>query len=315
MPSPLKLRHLEVFLAVANAGSMQSAARTIRLTQPAISKMIGELEAIFGVPLMNRSRRGVALTECGAALLDRARLTLNEFATTADELRAIAQGTVGKVRVGVLPVVESVILPQTLLALRKNAPGLSVQVEEGTRAVLINALWRGEVDCVIGRLDPEDERHFHVEPLKRMPVTLVAAPSHPLTRKKRVTWKDVAQYPWVLPQANAPIRRAIESHFIRAGLRPPIPKIESTSSRLNAAIVSATDMIAIMTEDAALGYRKAGTLAILPVTPIGPLSEVGIITRSQHLSYAMRPFLAALRLQCAAPDSIPAKARRASNKR
>jgi DNA-binding transcriptional LysR family regulator len=54
-----------------------------------------------------------------------------------------------------------------LLALRKSAPRLSIQIEEGTRSVLINALRRGEIDCVIGRLDTNDEQHFHIEMFSR----------------------------------------------------------------------------------------------------------------------------------------------------
>jgi DNA-binding transcriptional LysR family regulator len=302
MTQQLRLRHLEVFLAVARAGSMQRAARTAHLSQPAISKLIHELETMFGVQLMDRSKRGVTLTECGLALQDRARVMLNDLNTTGDELAAIARGGTGKVRVGALPVVETVILPATLLSLRKTAPGLSIQIEEGTRAVLINALRRGEVDCVIGRLDADDERHFHIEPLQQLPVMLVANPQHPMARKRRVTWRELTAYPWIMAQANAPIRNVIESQFIRAGIRPPTPSIESTSSRLNCAIVSATDMITVMTEDAANGYVKAGTLAILPVDVIDPLPMVGFIARTPHLSPALRTFLAALRRQC---DNAP----------
>ncbi|MBI1201187.1 MAG: LysR family transcriptional regulator [Rhodopseudomonas sp.] len=302
MTQHLRLRHLEVFLAVAQAGSMQRAAHIAHLTQPAISKLIHELEAMFGVALMDRSKRGIALTECGLALQDRARVMLNDLSTTADELAAIARGLSGKVRVGALPVVETVILPATLLALRKTAPGLSIQIEEGTRAVLINALRRGEVDCVLGRLDDEDERHFHVETLQPMPVMLVANPRHPLTRQSRVTWQDLTRYPWILAQANAPIRVVIESQFIRAGIRPPAPVIESTSSRLNCGIVAATDMITVMTEDAAIGYVRAGMVAILPVDVIDLLPMVGFITRTPHLSPAVRTFLTALRQECAKPS-------------
>jgi DNA-binding transcriptional LysR family regulator len=298
MASTLRLRHLEVFLAVAMTGSMQRASRAVHLTQPAISKMIRQLEEMLRAPLLERSKRGVTLTECGRALVDRAQLLLNDINATADEVLAIHRGVTGKVRLGVLPVAEAVILPKTLLALRKSAPNLSVQVEEGTRPSLLNALRRGEVDCVIGRLDMSaDERGFYVEKLIRMPISMVASPSHPLARAKRVTWRELSRYPWVLPQRDAPIRDVIESQFMQAGLRPPKPTIESTSNRLNYAIVRETDMISVMTQDAALGYVAAGTLAALPAKFTVPLPYVGVITRTQQVSYAMATFLNALRTQ------------------
>ena len=94
----LKTRHLQVFLAVAKTGSMQHAARDVHLSQPAISKLIGELEAIFGAPLFERSRRGVTPTECGHALMARARLMLNDFESAKGEISAIASGALGRVR-------------------------------------------------------------------------------------------------------------------------------------------------------------------------------------------------------------------------
>lgn len=306
MMSPLRLRHLEVFLAVVAAGSMQRAVQSAHLSQPAISKLIRELENMFGVPLLERGRRGVKVTECGQALADRSRLILNEVTETAEELTAIGRGAIGRVRVGVLPVVEAVILPNTLLALRKSAPGLSVQVEEGTRTVLLNALRHGEVDCVVGRLDTGvDEQDMHIEKLLRMPTMLVVSPSHPLARAKRISWSDLAKYPWVLPQQNAPIRTVIDGQFIRAGIRPPTPSIESTSSRLNYAVVRGTDMITVMTQDAALGYIHSKTLVALPIDLAGPLPHVGVITRTKRLSQAVNVFLIALRAQCKSVMPMP----------
>ena len=296
---PLRLRHLQVFLAVAQTGSMQRAARSVHVTQPAISKMIGELELIFGAPLFERSRRGVTPTECGRAMVDRAQLMINDLEMAKLELAAIARGAVGHVRVGVLPVAEARILPATLLTLRKVAPGLSVQIEEGTRTALLNSLRRGEIDCVIGRLDASaNGSEFCSEKLLQMPVKVVVHPSHPLTRLRRVTWSDLARYPWILPQSGAPIRTSINNQFAGVGIVPPSPVIKSTSTRVNFAVVRGTDTIGVMTEDAALSYRRAGTLAILKVEFAGVLPYVGVVTRTERVPNAVSTFLKVLRDEC-----------------
>jgi len=299
MSLSLKTRHLQVFLAVAKAGSMQRAADAVHLSQPAISKLIGELEATIGAPLFERSRRGVAPTECGQALIGRAQLVLNDLEGIKDEVAAIARGVVGRVRVGVLPVAEARLLSTTLLALRKSAPGLAVQVEDGTRDVMLNALRRGEIDCVIGRLDAgTGERDLHIEKLIQLPIAVIVSPSHPLVRKRRLSWPDLLPYPWVLPPHGAPIRTAIDREFTDLELAPPSPAIESTSFRLIQAVVAETDMIGVITYEASLGYARTGELAVLPVKLAGRLPHIGVITRAAVASKALETFLATLRREC-----------------
>jgi DNA-binding transcriptional LysR family regulator len=301
-----KIRHLQVFLAVAKAGSMQRAARDAHLTQPAISKMIVELENIFRAPLFERGKRGVVPTECGRALIGRAQLVLNDLDSAKEEIAAIASGVIGRVRVGVLPVADTRLLSTTLLALRKMTPGLVVQIEDGTREVMLNALRRGEIDCVIGRLDAgAGDRDLHIEKLIQSPVAIVVSSSHVLARKKRLSWTDLLPYPWISPPIGAPIRTAIDREFTDIGLTPPIPAIESTSSRLIRAVVSETDMIGVITHEASLSYARNRELAALPVKLSARLPHIGVITRQQVISSALGLFLTALRQQCkSAPKRV-----------
>lgn len=301
MIPPLRTRHLEVLLAVAAAGSMQRAAHSVHLTQPAISKLVGEMETMFGVALFARSRRGVILTECGQALALRAQHILNDLNQTHEEIAAIGKGVAGRLRIGALPVVESRLLPKSLLTLRKIAPSLRIQIEEGTRAALLGSLRRGELDCVIGRLDiGATDLEFHCEKLTRMPIRIVTGRTHPLAGARRVSLAELAKYPWVLPSPGAPIRSVIDSLFVSAGIAAPTPLLESTSIRLNYEIVRATDMIGVMTEDAAETYAAQRKLAILPVEIGDRLPYVGVMMRSTRVSNAMTLFLKVLHDQCAA---------------
>jgi DNA-binding transcriptional LysR family regulator len=278
---------------------MQHAAREVGLTQPAISKVVGELERIFGAPLFERGRRGVIPTECGRALMDRAQLMLNDFESAKGEILAIARGAIGRVRIGVLPVAETPILSRTLLALRKSVPSLAVQVEDGTHAALLGSLRRGEIDCMISRLDVRaGDQDLHIEKLIEMPISVVASPSHPLTHARQVLWSDLARYRWIMPRPGTPIRAMIDQQFIQAGTVPPVPMIESTSIRLNQAIVARTDMICLMIYDAARAYARSRQLVILPVKFFSQPPYIGVITRSPQVSHALATFLAVLRAQC-----------------
>lgn len=294
--SSLRARHLTVFLAVARAGSMQRAAAAAGLTQPAISKLIAELEGIFGRPMFERSTRGVTLTECGEVLVERAEALLNDLDHAGIEIDNIARGVSGKVRVGVLPVAEARIVPATLLALRQRAPGLTVSIEEGTRLFLLGGLRKGEIDCVIGRLhDSPAEDDLHREALVAMPVRIVCHPTHPLARRGRLALSDLAAYPWIVPQAGAPIRSVVDRQFAEAGIAMPALAVESSSDRLNCAVLARSDMIAVMTDDGAKAYAESGDVVVLPVKVTGHLPAVGVMTRASYISNSLKTFLQALR--------------------
>jgi DNA-binding transcriptional LysR family regulator len=299
MNTPLRLRHLEVMLAVATAGSMQRAAQKVHLTQPAISRIIREMEAMFGAALFERSKRGVTLTECGEALAERAQYLLNDFDRTREEIRAIGKGTIGRLRIGAPPVVESTLIPKCLLALRKVAPDLRIQIEEGARVALIAALKRGEIDCVIGRLDPgAPPADLHCEKLIRTPVRIVSARNHPLADRRKVALSDLAAYPWVLPHAGSPIREVIDRLFSDAGVTLPMASVECTSIRLNYELVRGSRLIGVMTEDAATGYAAQRKLAILPIEFGDRLPYVGVMMRPGRVTHATDLFLRVLRQTC-----------------
>ena len=296
MSSALRMRHLEVLLAVAAAGSMQRAAHQVHLTQPAISKIVRELETMFGATLFERSKRGVGLTECGRALVDRARYMLNDLERTREEIAAIGKGVVGSLRIGVLPVVESGLLPTSLLSLRKIAPALRIQIEEGTRPALIGSLRQGELDCVIGRLDVgPSEQDLQIVELVWLPVHLVTRSAHALAGRRKVSLADLVGRQWVLPRSGAPIRSVIDAMFVQAGLAPPLPLVESTSIRLNYELIRTSDMVGVMTADAAAGYAAQRKLALLPINLESHLPAVGAIMLPGRMSNAMGLYLRVLR--------------------
>jgi DNA-binding transcriptional LysR family regulator len=296
----LRHRHLSVFLTVASSGSMQAAAKATNLSQPAVSKLIAELEGIFGAPLFVRSKRGVILTECGQALVSRADALLNDVASAKDEIAAIAHGERGSVRVGVLPVAEARVLPAALRLSLKKVPGISIRIDQGTLSSLVSSLLRGEIDCVVGRLDAGAiQPGLRCEPLIQLPIKIVASRSHPLTRAKRPTWRDLRSYSWILPPRGAPIRTAIDAQFAQAGLSAVDPVIESTSTRLNVEILRSTETIGVVTADAAQEYERLRLLAALAVPLTTKIPYVGVITREGHISKALDTFLGMLRDGCA----------------
>jgi DNA-binding transcriptional LysR family regulator len=283
---------------------MQKAAQMVHMSQPAISKMVLEIEEIFGARLFERTRRGVEPTAAGDALVQRARLLLVDAAAAREEVASVVAGTAGVVRVGVQPVVESDLLRRAILRLRQEAPGLTVALQEGAREGLMEALAHGDLDCVIGRLAAGDsEAGFQQEVLCELPVAIVAGRHHPLARRKRVGWSELAGFEWILPPLQAPVRHAIEAQFAAVRVAPPTARITSTSILTNRALVENSALLAVIPEATARYYAGTGALVILPVRLEIALPPVGILTRRTPVSSAAGRFLAAIRQEAEAISS------------
>jgi LysR family pca operon transcriptional activator len=118
----IKLRHLRTFVEIARHGALKPAAETLNMTQPAVSKVLKDLEDIVGFHLVNRSRRGASLTEAGEVFLQFAEQSLISLQQGLTSLKAIESGTVGQLRIGALPSVAARLLPIAAMRFRELSP-------------------------------------------------------------------------------------------------------------------------------------------------------------------------------------------------
>jgi len=180
-PHPLTLRQLQYALAVAKFGSFRKAAQACAIAQPSLSAQIAQLESALGVVLFERLPRGVAVTEAGRAVLERAEQTLlaADDLVDAAERRRDPEG--GTLRVGVIPTVAPYLLPEIMPLLRKRYPRMQfLWVEEKTEPLLAR-LQAGALDAGIVALDEELGELEHAE-LGRDPFLLAVPAGHRLAR-------------------------------------------------------------------------------------------------------------------------------------
>src|SRR5262249_27584235 len=145
----LKLRQLEVLLAVARSGSMAKAAEALAITQPVVSKSIADLEATLGVRLLDRTTRGIDLTLFGRALLERSVAIFNDLKTSVNELDFLADGTGGHLRIGSSDTIAFGMLGAILDRLSRRYPRLDFEAIAGLPH---EDLVTRKIDLVIGRL-------------------------------------------------------------------------------------------------------------------------------------------------------------------
>ncbi|VTU20944.1 LysR substrate-binding domain-containing protein [Variovorax sp. RA8] len=291
----LRLRHLEILLAVERHGSLTAAAEALGASQPAVSQWLAEVEAALGVPLFLRGRQ-IRPSPYLPVALRHARRMVADSRQLQQELAAVAAGTLGAVRIGSMLVTSAGLLPRALLALEKQLEPLRIEVVEDTAAGLWARFERRELDLIVGRLD---ERafgpHVHSEALFKDPHCAVTGRRHPLLRAAGVTWAKAATHPWILPPQHTALRRAIDATFVEQGLAPPEPWIESTSPTLNQALMRESRCIGVLSGAAAHHYQRLGMLSILPLSLGSDVGPVGMVWDRQEPSPALARVLQALR--------------------
>lgn len=291
----MKLRHLHVFAAVARHKSLTGAAAELRVTQPALSKWLRELESQVGSSLFERGRE-LKLRPTGQLLLRHVNRVIGELSRARDEMTAARRGHAGSLRVGTVFGPASIMVPRAVIKMRETAPSLAIFLYEDTLDRLLPRLQERELDLVVCRLEEQAlNASMAYEALYRDPAIIVARTGHPLARKRRLTWREAHEYSWILPAVGSPMRLRLEALFAHAGLPLPARRIESVSPIVNLMLVSKTDHLAVMSRDLAREFGKAGLVCLLPLTIEAELGPVGMLWIDGPMDPAIAGFLDCLR--------------------
>ncbi|MPZ11873.1 MAG: LysR family transcriptional regulator, partial [Kiloniellaceae bacterium] len=193
--SRLKIRHLTCFLEVANRRSFGAAAEALAITQPAVSKAIAELEAILGVAVFERSRRGVFLTGYGEAFQRYAGASLTALRQGVDSVSQAQTRGGHTLAVGALPTTAARIMPAAVQRAKAEGMGATLRIVTGPNEVLLAELRQGGLDLVVGRLaEPRQMQTLAFEYLYSEEIVFAVQPGHPLLGAATVELGVLAGY-------------------------------------------------------------------------------------------------------------------------
>lgn len=215
------LRHLQYFVAAAEASSIALASARIAISPPSISAAIAHLEKELGLQLFIRHHaQGLSLTASGRQMLREAKGLLAQ----ADALHAAARDLTdqarGPLNVGCLLTLAPIILPELCRAFQHRFPAVQVSIHDGDQEHLIERLRRGEIDILLTYdLQVPDDVAF--EPLAQLPPYALLTPEHKLARRRSLSLHDLAPEPMIL--LDLPLSREyFLSLFFQEGLTPQI---------------------------------------------------------------------------------------------
>lgn len=297
----LRFRHLELVRSLADTGSVRETARRLHLSQPAVSKAVREIEGLTGSDLFQRSPQGTQLTRAGHALVRGAEVLLRELDYLSSELASTRDEAVPILRIGAPPALVTWTLPPALAAVRKVMPALHVHIFEGNLPQLTRQLERGMLQCVIGlqtaeMLEARRAANVRCEQISEQTLAVVAAPDHPLLRRRRVRWADLATEGWILPPERTVVRQALLRTLVQAGVLAPQPVVESAQLATNLELAAAGVGVALAPAGAAAVGERRGVIRRLQVTPSVTVPALAVLVRAAHEDAdAVEALLAAMR--------------------
>jgi DNA-binding transcriptional LysR family regulator len=307
----LKLRDINILMAVVQAGGMAKAARHLSISQPVVSKAVADLEHALGVRLLDRSHGGVTPTPYGRAILHRALAAFDELRQGVKDIESLNDPTSGEVRAGGTPPMAAALLPVAIARLQRRHRRMVAHVTEAqTGAALYHDLREREVDFVVGRiLGPTIERDLDAQILFDEPLLVVAGKQNSWTGRRRIELADLVDEPWIMPPDTRPYDGAtvgalIASTFADLGLEAPRPAIVSRSLLMYGPLLTTGPYLAMLPRSVMKLSSIRQSLRALPVTLKAAPGPVGIVTlKNRTLSPAVQLLIRYIR-EVARPLSI-----------
>ncbi|MBN8957510.1 MAG: LysR family transcriptional regulator [Rhizobiales bacterium] len=256
----LSAKHLRAMAVLARFGSFIAAASYLRISQPGLSRIIQQAEALLGLKLFERRTRGVSLTEAGREFIPAAERLLEELSQQSRRARALDGEMHGQLIISCLMSISHRLLPEALVAFRKQHPKMYVQIKEGLASAVHEDVRSGIADFGIGNATGLGES-IVADSITQEPCYVVLPRRHRLHRSAFISLGDIAEEPMISMPPDSGLRRTID---VYANERDTV---------LNHSIIinqfgSLFDFVA----------RGLG-ISIVPVTALPPSSEYPIVAR------------------------------------
>jgi DNA-binding transcriptional LysR family regulator len=260
------LRMLRHARALAEEGSFARAARTLHLTQPALSRSIQELERRTGIKLFDRNQSRVEPTDLGRVFLAQARELLGRAEALEREVATMRGSGTGHLVVGSGTFPTAIFMGQAVSAFLSRNPRVGIRVLNDNWVALVAALRRRELDFIVTAQPVADEStDLSIQPLATRQGRFLVRPGHPLLVESARALADVVAYPLVCTSRfNPAMMEALLAARNDGGGGRMIPDVACESHEMMRCIVASTDHVMISTLGANARAIDAGELAPLP---------------------------------------------------
>ena len=280
----MNLKQLEYFVRVAELGSFSKASVVLDIAQPALSRQVQLLETDLRARLLQRTGRGVVLTEAGKRLYSHSVAILQLVAQAREDIDSNRDEPTGRVVVGLTPSMSRLLTLPLVTGFQEDLPKAYLSIVEGLSTHIAEWIATGRVDIGI-LLNPDPNPALEIQPVLDEPLCLVGpAPARPARSKARddsapLPFAELPSYPLVIPDRSHVIRKMVETQAALAGVKLQIAwELSSVPSILD--LVRAGHGHAVLTRGAVPASGHASAFSVRPLINPRLVSKLCLATSS-----------------------------------
>lgn len=270
-----RLRHLQLFVRLAEVGSLKRAAEAMHISQPAASQLLADLEGLVDLPLFERHARGVRLAPAGALLLPRLRPILDAMADASEALSQAQRQGEGVVRLAAITGAVSGWLVRALPAFAQAEPGIQIQVFECEVDRCTELVAQGQAELALCRRPPAMPVGCAFVPHLHDEFVVACGPQHPLAQQTGLSWAQLAQQRWLLPPVQTAARREFDERMRALGAVPETSPVVTRVSALTWAMLRGDRLLTLVPLGVVRQLVQAGQLATVGLAAPVPFAPLG----------------------------------------
>lgn len=218
MATPLDSRQLQAFQVLSKTGSFTETAKTLHLSQSAISHSMKALERNVGCRLLDRVGKRALLNQAGEQFLVHVEKILQEMNQARSALRHLGQWGQGRLRVSATPTACQYLLPSVLREFKESFPKCTILIEPADTPQALDLLRQNRVDIALS-LEPPNEERISFRPLFTDELKFIVSPLHPWAKSGKVPREDLSRQNYILYNKNSYTFRLISRHFSQESIQ------------------------------------------------------------------------------------------------
>ncbi|MGG0775356.1 LysR family transcriptional regulator [Bacillus rugosus] len=250
----MEWEQLEYFQTLARMQHVTKAAKSLSITQPALSRSIARLENHLGVPLFDRQGRSITLNQYGHIFLQRVQAMMKEYTEGKEEIQSLLKPDQGEVSLGFLHTLGTTLVPDLIGSFQQENPNIAFQLKQNHSYWLLERLKSGDLDlCLLASIKPEKP----IQWIKLWSEELfVFVPNdHPLANRESITLSEIAGERFILLKKGYALRMTVDELFEKANIQPNI-MFEGEEAATAAGFVAAGLGISILPDLKGLDQSK-----------------------------------------------------------
>lgn len=277
-------KHLAALHVIRERGGLTAAATLLGTSQPALSRLISDMEIRLGASLFDRSTRPWRMTTLGESLASQGSVVRVALSRASQSIEQFKGGTEGLLKLGGTPYLSEAVLPPLISAFQKKIPDVRIDQSHAYTAQLLRRLRRREIDLVLAPVDTMDiTQGLHSRRLLAAKNIVTCRKHHPLKKLVKPRKQALLDYRWISPPADSPLAADMRNVINRISDREVRTAYSGGSLSSVAQILETSDYLAVLPEYVLNKLTSRYDLTTLNIKLSTPTRSVALITNEDDV--------------------------------